>query len=456
LTKEKADLIASRDGLTKEKATLTTARDAEAKAKTEATQLCAALTKEKADLIASRDGLTKEKATLTTARDAEAKAKAEVIQQRDSAAQQQAKALQEQQQESELLLLQLHQVQEELEHYFLQHQQATQDKAQLDTRWSKLMARYPDYTEWDRVELVQDDIQTTKPSQVRTQIHGLKSGGRSLPMLDLTVKVTNKRPILILTPPARASESPLLYWPIRVNEAGANALQPLTIDPSAAFATQASELLRSLTPSDINALCSACSAMLDGLPTTLPQRSSWVQHVSTLRQQLVDLSPVWRFDAVQLKHQQVNPDYENLCFTLTNAHFGARRWPSFEFRLSASNIKRGKFSGHPKLEFPLQEQGDKQFENWFEESEDDQGPKFELRFDIKTRSLDINTWRTLSASDQAQTLSLSDQLPVLLQRLQAQGVQISRPWIDWQGMAGAIQDAFSHCLSAPTRQQPSA
>jgi hypothetical protein len=175
-----------------------------------------------------------------------------------------------------------------------------------------------------------------------------------------------------------------------------------------------------------------------------------------LRQQLVDLSPVWRFDAVQLKHHQVNPDYENLCFTLTNAHFGARRWPSFEFRLSAANIKRGKFSGHPKLEFPLQEQGDKQFENWFEESEDDQGPKFELRFDIKTRSLDINTWRTLSPSDQAQTLSLSDQLPVLLQRLQAQGVQISRPWTDWQGMAAAIQDAFSHCLSAPTRQQPSA
>jgi hypothetical protein len=414
-----------------------------------------ALTKDKGELIAARDAEAKAKAEALAQRDAEAKAKAEALKQLELSTQQQAKVVQEQQQESELLLLQLHQVQEELEHYFLQHQQVSQDKQLLDRRWNKLLQRYPEYAEWDRIDIVppsEEPVEGAKKPQIRCRIHGLRAGGRHAALMDLTLDVVGKRPVLVLTPPDQGGDNPLIYWPSSPAEDGSKALAPLVLDPTAPAGSEAATLLLSLTPSDLQLVRAACAAMADGLPTTLPDRSLWVQIVSRLRQQLADLAPAWRFDTVQLKHQQVNPDYEHLWFGLTNASFGARQWPNFEFRLSAANIKKGKFSQHPKLEFPLQEGGAHQFENWFEESDDDRGPKYEIRFDAKSHGLDLGAWKALSATDQAQALSLVAQLPLLLQRLQTQGTPISRPWQDWQGMATAIQQSFAHCLGKPATE----
>ncbi len=145
----------------------------------------------------------------------------------------------------------------------------------------------------------------------------------------------------------------------------------------------------------------------------------------------------------------------NTCgFSWAMSAYGERHWPTFEFRLSAANVKKGQFSYLPKLEFPLAAQGPQQFENWFEESDDDRGPKFELRFDIKNKAMDIGLWNALSATDQAQALSMCEQLPVLLQRLQAPGHQHSPagpPWADWQNMVSGLQlsAGFTHELAVP-------
>jgi hypothetical protein len=395
----------------------------------------------KAAAIGQRDALAQEKTALIAAHEAEIKALA--AQNRDAEVQQLNSVKKELAQENELLLLQLHQVQEELEHYFLQHQQATQEKQAVEARINKLLARYPEHTEWDRVEFL------SSAAPLRSQIYGLKAGTITASVVDLSVDMVDQTPVLVLTPPENAADQPLHYWPPAL-QAGADAtIAPLQINPAAPDDAESALLLRSLAPSDLQLVRAACTAMADSLPAKLPGRDTWVDHLGTLRQQLAGLPPAWRYDTVQLKHQQVNPDYEHLWFQLENARYGERHWPTFEFRLSAASVKRGKFSHLPKLEFPLVAQGPQQFENWFEESDDDRGPKFELRFDIKNKAMDIGLWNALSATDQAQALSMCEQLPVLLHRLQNQGVKIARPWAEWQGMATGLQQALGHSLGIP-------
>ncbi len=435
LSKDKTNAIAQRDAFSKDKTTLTAARDAETKAKTEA--------------IAQRDAFSKDKTTLTAARDADAKAKTETLAQSGKVEQQQQKARHELQQESDLLLQQLHQVQEELESYFLQHQQVSQEKQQLLGRWNKLLRHYPDYAEWERIEVIPASAKHANETALRSQIFGLQSMGRSVGALDITVDLAGASPALLLTRPQPGAESPLAYWPGAVDNAAAF----LRLDPAAPYASEAAGLLRSMALSDIQLVSVACTALTEGLPATLQGRALWLQHIAALRQQLTTLPAAWRFEGVELKHQQVNPDYENLWFRCTNASYGARHWPHFEFRLSASNVRRGKFSHLPKLEFPLQEQGDHQFENWFDEAEDDRGPKFELRFDTKKQAIDTALWEALSALDQAQALSLCEQLPTVLRRLQDQGVRIARPWSDWHTMALDTQKVLSSFVTQAAAMQ---
>jgi hypothetical protein len=447
-----AQALSHRDALNHQIANLTAAHQAEAQAKAEALAHRDALTAEQSKLVADNQDIKAAGAQLGTQLAAEAQAKAEALAQRDALAAEktslvaardaESRALKEQQQESELLLLQLHQVQEELEHYFLQHQQASQDKQALEARWLKLVQRYPDYAEWDHINITPD------AAQLHCQIQGFKAGGRVIPLLDITVDVTGQHPTLLLAPAAQPANSPLLYWP---TSAADEAPAPLHLNAAAPAGTEAAQVLGNLTPADLQLLGTACTTLAQQLPATLPQPNHWAQHLGTLQKQLATLPPVWRFDTVQLKHQQVNPDYEHLWFSLTNACYGNRHWPSFEFRLSAANVKRGKFSQHPKLEFPEPTQGNKQFDNWFEESEDDRGPKFELRFDIKNKAMDINAWQALSPTDQAQALSLCAQLPLLLQRLQTQGTAIARPWSDWLTLAQGMQHILGQWrATAPT------
>ena len=341
---------------------------------------------------------------------------------------------------NELLLLQLQQVHEELERYFLQHQQAMQDKQALEAQFNKLLARYPDHAEWDRVELLSSIV------PLRSQIFGLKVGSLSPRQVDIAVEVVDRTPVLVLTPPEKAADQPLHYWPTGSTPDASTPLEPLLLNPLAPPGTDSAALLRSLATGDLKLLRAACTAMAQELPAGLPARDAWVEVIGTLRQQLAQLLPAWRFDTVELKRQQVNPGYEHLWFQLGNASFGGRHWPTFEFRLSAADIKKGKFSHLPKLEFPLPSQGAKQFENLFDEAQDKADPRFELRFDTKNKAMDIGQWKALSAADQAQALSICEQLPTLLRRLQAQGVQIARPWENWQTLASGLQQALAHCL----------
>ena len=143
------------------------------------------------------------------------------------------------------------------------------------------------------------------------------------------------------------------------------------------------------------------------------------------------LPKTFRYDLVTLKANKVNPDYEHLWFELHNASYDNYYWPKFEFRLGAANIKPGNFSYHPKLEIPLIDGKFKPFDSWFEESYDDCGGKYELRFDLKRGITDMETLLKVENRDQKLISALLASLPTILKEFSENNVKLNRKTEDW-------------------------
>ena len=147
-------------------------------------------------------------------------------------------------------------------------------------------------------------------------------------------------------------------------------------------------------------------------------------------------APKLTYEAVQLRHEHVNPDYEHLWVTLKDASFGEHYSPAWQFRLSCAGIKPNDFGKQPKLELP--EQGDQLLQNWFAESESEHGQKLELRFALPN-AMDSAVWKKIPSDDQALIRSLLKQLPEVLNALKEQGSHISRDWAEWQQLAANMK-----------------
>lgn len=143
-------------------------------------------------------------------------------------------------------------------------------------------------------------------------------------------------------------------------------------------------------------------------------------------------APMLEYDEVELRHEQVNKDYEHLWINLKNPVFGDDSANQWSFRLSCAAVKPGSFGQQPKLELP--QQNEQLLHQWFEESTSDQGPKLELRFALPN-SMDKGVWQQINPHDQKLIQSLIKQLPSILKDLKQKGVNISRNWTEWEKLA---------------------
>lgn len=178
----------------------------------------------------------------------------------------------------------------------------------------------------------------------------------------------------------------------------------------------------------------------------------WIAALSGLRKGLDTTCEGWRAGRAVLRSVKVNPDYEHLWFELQDAAYGESVWPVFQFRLGASNVRKGSFSKQPKLEFPLQESAPPQLENWFDESEDEHGPKLELRFDLRRGAFDTGVWGDLSPLDQQVLMGLLTDLPVWIADLYRAHPAAHRPASDWIELTHEMAEllhAREHAGSGP-------
>jgi hypothetical protein len=428
----------------------TKAKQTEAQAKAEALKQRDALSQEKSSLIAARDALAQEKAKLTqrleaqtAAQQAESKAKAQLQAKLDA----ETKARKDAAEEADLLLAQLHQVQEELENYFLQHQAAQAECEALRARLGRWAGRFPNQCAWESLQTQA----SVDPDAQETVLLQTEYGDRLFPELRLKLHAAKNRLQLTLMRPAGGA-APWLKWPQFERPDGQwQAADELLIDPAARKGSAEAANLAALAPSDLKLLVALCESL--GAQDATHWASRWQAMAQTLRA----LPPRWRYDAIHLREEQQLPQYEHLWLRLDNAQWGDRHWPAFEFVLSSHQPRSAKGSHLPKLEFPLSAEGTpKQFDNWFAESEDHKGPKFELRFETLAPAMDMSCWNALSKTDQGQAMQIAIALPQMLQELQQAGVGVSHPWADWQTLAKSIQVTLVTCLGLDVKALPRA
>ena len=362
--------------------------------------------------------------------------------------------------EYELTVLQLHQVQEELEGYFLQYQEKSKSVDGYRQRWGRLLARHPEYLDWRSIDLVAVAVGESGAT-TRWRIDGLFHNDRELPPFDFDITNADGNPALVFfRGHAEPSENgALLQWPREAADLVELRLQPGGADRDTAHRWS---LLYGLTTSDwllAKGLCATLAQQLrsryEAQDNSLePTVGYWLDQLQILREQFRQAPPSWRYDSLTLRHQQLNPDYEHLWFRLDNVEFGNRRWDRFEFRLGASLIHSDGFSVYPKLEFPRPEHGSSQFENWFVETDDELGPRYELRFALAESAMDMAVFNRLTVNDQLQMLAIIIAIPRLLSQLEQGGAKIARPWEDWQRLAAGIIATVQKNLAAPAIEAP--
>jgi len=160
-----------------------------------------------------------------------------------------------------------------------------------------------------------------------------------------------------------------------------------------------------------------------------------------------------RYDRVALKRELHNIDYEHLWLEVIGVQYGNVLIPKLDFRIGASLVRPDGFSRHPKFEFPLIDRKHKPFETWYPESNDEHGPKFELRYDLDKKAMDMAALLKLSQIDRALVLGIITIAPQLIKDLIAQRISIHRPWVSWAQFAQEASELTSLILRA-ARETP--
>ncbi|MHC1791170.1 hypothetical protein [Solidesulfovibrio sp.] len=330
--------------------------------------------------------------------------------------------------ENELVRMQLREVQGELERYFKQYHETLEEQSAVRARLGRLLARHPELCDCDGLEV--QPLAEAGEDALAWELHDLCAGGRQTPHMAFVTVVHGGVAGFVFD---RASDgtSPLVRWP-----AVAADIDRLLLHPGGpgldALAASDWHLLGALA----RILPAALAAPGGALPEDFP-RAAVAEAFGRLGQGLAAYPPALRYDGVQLKREQINPDYEHLWIALDGLDLCGQRWPQFEFRLSCAGIAPGRFGLYPKLEFP-QKPGQGVLDSWFAESCDDFGDKLELRFALPD-GLDSGVWQRLSARDQYLLAALCDRLPFILADLRLAGVRPDRAFDDWEQLAGHVR-----------------
>jgi hypothetical protein len=394
----------------------------------------AAVSKARADAAMAQDGAVKEIAALR--RQLQAKGGTAAAAQGSPEAQtKQAMQLQAQYedaaQENELLLLQLMQAQEELVEYYEEKGRFEQLYEAMKARWERLEARLPNYVDYGAIELLSFDNLSETPS-VTWRVKDFAQAGAVVPEFVFQTVLQDGQPGIGL------------FLDTAGEVLDGIALVPKLIASSAAqvekFVALSSTDFRKVSAAAIILAQQEASQWQGFAFPAQFDPSFWRPSLKLLAAQLQSLPAVLRYDAVKLKRELINPDYEHLWVELQGVVFGARTWKKLEARLGAAMVQPEGFSQFPKFEIPLIDGKHKPFESWYAESYDDAGAKLELRFALEKNVLDGGVLAKLDDADRVLILRLVYAFPDLIKRLEAQQVSIHRPWATWADFAkGAVR-----------------
>ena len=322
----------------------------------------------------------------------------------------------------------------------------------LAARIERLESRHPHLCDWQAMAPAADESLGLPNEAVLMQQHwhlqGVEHHGRQVP--DLTVGlqlgVDGGRRLVVASPADQTV--PFRRWPgldLAAAAAG-RAQKPLVV----ALPLTGTSLLDELSEADFRLLTAVCVTLGESEAVESGEGAddvSWRAMWQDTAQALQHVKPVFRCENVVLKHEQVNPDHEHLRLQCQGVTLGDRAWDRFEFLFSANAVTPEQFAHLPKLEFRASAPGGVlPLQNWLELLKVSGGEGYELRFDTRAPALDVGLWNGLTAEDQDMVLALMGALPAMLRHLAQSGVEVHRPWAQWEAMANDLPRVMQTCL----------
>ncbi|MFB8831505.1 hypothetical protein ACE0DR_24820 [Azotobacter sp. CWF10] len=314
-----------------------------------------------------------------------------------------------------------------------------------------MLKHHPDYWDFDtlEIELLKSD-NTQQITQWR--LTELYIGGRLIPEIRFkTCLVNGLAGIVIQRTEGTSSPAPLLRWP----NAFANSEELPCIPTRGASTLGSNAALSGLGTSDWDTLQHLTKQLAGFLAQPTDGRIPRKLNTAALRNGLLAFAKTlakWprmlRYDSIQLQETLRNQGYERLGISLGNLRLDHHLWPAFDYRLATVDRGPHSFGQNPRLEFP---DGSARgvLQHWFEESGDNNNPRLELRF-AQPNAMDTRVWGMLSPNDQQLIGALIKTLPLQLEDLKQANPAASRPWQDWQALAGMLRDTLRDNLIRST------
>lgn len=153
--------------------------------------------------------------------------------------------------------------------------------------------------------------------------------------------------------------------------------------------------------------------------------------------------PVLRFDHISLIELTHNGGYHGLKLKLENVVQSGTHWEVVEYTLSTVDEAGESFGSHPRIEFcrvahPF-------LSGWYPEQIDDDGGRFELRFEAPTL-MDIKVWNSLPDMDKIRLVSLLSSLDVQFAELESQHPHVD--WGKWRELGTCMKNIIAKTMSS--------
>ena len=338
-------------------------------------------------------------------------------------------------QENSLLIHQMQQLQEVAEDLLLDREKSAVEVMNYKSRWNQLRFVMPEYIHHDEVKIlsVEDD---GNESRISWQV--INCDQMTAESSDLYFHAIMKTGV---------SE---LFLEIVSDDASKRChINPQKLLESA----RCKEDLLKIGLTDFRKMCSAILIlewvisrrwkgveMIDSFDPNF-----WQSSLLSLIKCFKRLPQLLRWDGVSLLQEVCHIDYENLWIELVGVQFGLQYIPRVEIRIGAALLDPTNFSRHPKFEFPLVGK-ERPFSSWYEESTDDLGPKFEVRYSLDEKAIDIAVLRKLELNDRELVINIINSAPKFLTDLMNQGISINRPWIVWMDFTTRVCELNARIL----------
>ena len=331
--------------------------------------------------------------------------------------------------ENDLILFQLHETQEEFEHYIQRSKLALKQATISELRLSKALDKHPEYWEYESLKAesipgknaIRWQIKDTYLKTYHCENLVLQTSGEGEKFtLSLFNGEHQTSPFFELTPSVKQVD-------FHLNNAKKDVPNPFSL----------------VGPTDWDNLVFLIDRLIGWITSeyaaaTLPKEtiSKTSLELRNVRKTLDKWPLTLRYDDIVLKEVVDVDNYKALGISLNNIRLGSESWQTLEFRVSTFSDGRGDSAAHPRLEFP--ESSRQAIQSWYPESNDDRGPRLELRFS-KPNAMDTAVWTHLADADKLLIAALLTNLNIQLHKLETapQGAQVM--WREWHQIANFMR-----------------